>query len=124
MILDEEMRDVAARIRAYADLLDGALSYAKKAAAEYADSDDAYRVAHARAFVEAKDDGSTDALAKAKADLLTEGIRKRARLAEAMNKMAQEAIRSRRTQISAEQSLLNVHKSEADYGRTGPREVA
>lgn len=119
-----DLAQIEVNIRHYQKLLDDALSYGVRAATEHSDADDAYRVRHAQVFLEAKDDGATDAQAKAKADVATEGVRKRARLAESMDKLALEAIRSRRTQISAEQSLLGSHREEASYGRTGPREAA
>ena len=115
-----DLPQIQTNIRHYEQLLDDALGYARRAAAEYSESDDDYRTRHAKEFILAKDGGDTDALAKAKADAATEGIRKRARLAASMDKIAVEAIRSRRTQISAEQSLLGAHREEAAYGRTGP----
>jgi hypothetical protein len=105
----------------YVRLLDGALAFGKKAVEERADADEAYKVAHARAFVTAKAEGSTDALAKASADLATEGLRKRDNLADGMAQMALEAVRSRRTQVSAVQSKMRGFDAEAAYDRTGPR---
>jgi len=117
-----DLAQIEANVRHYQALLDDALGYAKRAAEEHSTADDEYRVKHAKAFLEAKDGGATDAQAKATADVATEGIRQRARLAESMDKLAIEAVRSRRTQISAEQSLLGSHREEAAYGRMGPRE--
>lgn len=122
--MNAELAQVAESIRNYCVLLDDALAYGRRAAQEHADSDDDYRVAHAQATIRAKDGGATDALAKAHADVATEGVRRRARLAESMDKLALEAIRSRRTQVSAQQTLLNAEEAEVAFSRTGPREVA
>lgn len=121
LLTPREVMDEMVRL---SQLLDDALSYAKRAAHEYAEADDAYRVAHAKAFVTAKDGGATDAMAKARADLATEGIRSRARLAEAMNKTAVEAIRSRRTQVSALQTAGNALRAELEIARYGPEAAA
>jgi hypothetical protein len=48
-------------------------------------------------------------------------LRHRRDLADGQRLAALEACRSRRTQLSALQSLLAAHKSEADFARTGPR---
>lgn len=41
-------------------------------------------------------------------------------LSDGMRTAALEAVRSRRTQVSALQSLLAAHRAEADFARTGP----
>jgi hypothetical protein len=41
-------------------------------------------------------------------------------LAETMRDSAREALRSRRTQLSAWQTLINAHEAEANFARTGP----
>lgn len=40
--------------------------------------------------------------------------------AETMRDSAREALRSRRTQLSAWQTLMNAHQAEAQFARTGP----
>lgn len=118
-----DRHEIEKRLDHYVGLLDDSLAFGRRAAEEYAEADDAYRVAHARTFVEAKDAGATDQMAKAKADLATEGVRKRARMAESMDKLAVEAVRSRRTQVSAEQSKLRAFDAEAEMSRYTPEGV-
>ena len=98
-------------------LLDDALEFLKRQVAEYAAAEDAYRMAHALAFLEAPGIGPAR---KAQADRQTSEQRRRAHLAEGMRQAGLEAVRSRRAQISALQSLLNVVRAEAEFSRTGP----
>jgi hypothetical protein len=115
-----DLHELERTLREYMKLCDDALGYARRAALEHAETDDAYRTKLAQVFVTAKDDGATDAKAKHLADAATEGVRKRARLAADMQQVSIEAVRSRRTQISALQSLLAAHKSEAELSKFGP----
>ena len=98
-------------------LLDKALKVLREQAREYAEAEDAYRMAHARAYV--AHDGPAHER-KAVADLATSEERQRAHLADGMRQAALEAVRSRRAQISALQSLLNAHREEAAFARTAP----
>jgi hypothetical protein len=43
-------------------------------------------------------------------------------VAEGIRRAALESVRARSQQISMYQTLVNAHKSEADFARTGPRE--
>lgn len=113
--------DVMAELIRLSGLLDDALNYAKDTAHNHAASDDDYRVAHAKAFVTAKHDGDTDGTAKKKADIATEGTRRAARYWEDMMRVAIEAVRSRRTQISALQTAGNALRAELEMARTGPQ---
>ena len=121
---DYTPRDILDKLLEFSQLLDDAIEAADDAAEEYAEADDDYRVSHARAFIKAKDGGATDQLAKAMADLATEGIRKRARLSEALSKNRLEAVRSRRAQLSAIQTGGNALKAELDMARYGPEVTA
>lgn len=98
-------------------LIDAALDYLKVVTQEYARAEDAYRVAHAEAFLKA--DG-TGAHRKALADSVTSKQRQAAHLADGMRTAALEAIRSRRAQLSALQTIANGYKAEADFARTAP----
>lgn len=98
-------------------LLDDALGFLKRSVEEYAAAEDAYRMAHARAFLEA--DGTGPAR-KAEADLATSEQRQRAHLSDGMRQAALEAVRSRRAQLSALQTVANSHRAEAEFVRTGP----
>ena len=100
--------------------LDDALAYAKRAADEHSEAESDYRAAHAHAFIEAKDAGATDALAKAKADVHAQGAKKRQVLAADMAQVAVEAVRSRRAQLSAAQTAGNAMRAELELARTGP----
>ncbi len=117
---DYSPRDVMDELLRMSSLLDDALTEADAAVREYAEADDHYRVSHARAFIKAKDGGATDQLSKAMADLATENIRARARLAEGMAKNRLEAVRSRRAQLSAIQTGGNALRAELDMARYGP----
>lgn len=103
-------------MRRLAGLLDAALAFLRDQTVEYAESEDVYRMARAKAYLEAS--GTVDER-KATADLATSVERRRAHLADGMRQAAIEAVRSRRAQISALQSLLNAHRAEAEFTRTG-----
>ena len=109
--------EAAAEMQRLSHLLDKGLQGMRDQAHEYAESEDAYRCAHASAYLTSV---GTAGERKASADLATSVERRRAHLAEGMLKAATEAVRSRRAQISALQSLLNAHRAEAEYVRTGP----
>lgn len=114
--------DYAAEFRRMSDLLDDALAYLRRQTVELADAENAYRKARAQAWV-----GVPDATAKQKEDHVnaaTADDRHRRDLAEGMRQGALEAVRSRRTQISALQSLLNAERAEFELGRYGPQEAA
>lgn len=98
-------------------LLDKAITALREQAVEYADAENEYRMAHAKAYVETVGPAH---MRKANADLATPDERRRAHLADGMRQAALEAVRSRRAQISACQSLLNADKAEAEFARTGP----
>ena len=54
------------------------------------------------------------------ADQETADLYQRALIARALEKSATEAVRSRRQQISAMQTLAGAHKAEAEFTRTAP----
>lgn len=99
-------------------LLDGSIKalgdYARKAA----ESDRDYRKAHAEALLCA--DGATVSERQARAEIKTVELRYRADLASRMEAVAKEAVRARRQQISALQTVANAHRAEAEFARTGP----
>lgn len=109
--------DAAEEMRRLSQLLDDALAYLRSQTVEYAHAEDAYRMSRGRAYLEAE--GTVDER-KAQADLATSPQRQRAHLADGMRQAALEAVRSRRGQISALQSLLNAHRAEAEFVRTQP----
>lgn len=110
--------DYTAEFRRMSELLDSALSYLRAQTVELADAENAYRKARAEAWV-----GVPDATAKQKEDhvnAVTADDRKRRDLAEGMRQGALEAVRSRRTQISALQSLLSADRAELEMAKYGP----
>jgi len=109
--------DLQEQILAYAQMLDEALAFLRGQTVKYADSDNAYRLAHARAYLAS--DGPVNER-KATADLATDKERHAAHLAEGMRQAALEAVRSRRAQLSALQTLANSYRAEAEFVRTAP----
>jgi hypothetical protein len=99
-------------------LLDQGLRALREAAHEAASSEDVYRMAHAKAYL--SHDGPQHER-KAAADLATSAERQRAHLADGMRQAALEAVRSRRAQVSALQSLLAAERAEAEFARTSTR---
>src|SRR5690606_41494538 len=95
--------DAAEEMRRLSGLLDKGIDALRKEAHHYAEAEDAYRMAHATAYVGA--DGPAH-MRKARADLATSRERVEAHLADGMRQAALEAVRSRRAQVSAIQSLL------------------
>lgn len=101
--------------------LDDALNVADDTATAYAASDANYRATYAAMFLRAKDDGVTDGVAHERAKTQTVDERRRFVYARQAAQVSLEAIRSRRTQISAWQTAGNAIKAELDMARTGPQ---
>ena len=99
--------------------LDKGIDFLRDETAVYAQAENDYRMAKAKAYLAAPD-GTVDAK-RAHTDLATGKERFEARLADGMRQAALEAVRSRRQQISALQTLVSAHKAEAEYDRTSPR---
>lgn len=97
-------------------LLDDALEFLKRQTVEYAKAEDAYRMLKAEAFLKAS---GTVADRNASADLLTSQQRQAAHLTDGMRQAALEAVRSRRAQLSALQTIANGARAEAEFARTG-----
>jgi len=109
--------EAADEMRELSGLLNAALEYLKAQTREYAEAEDGYRWAKANAYLAA--DGPVEER-KMIADAKTSKERSRALLADGMRQAALEAVRSRRGQISALQSLLNAYRAEAEFARTTP----
>lgn len=97
--------------------LDDALERLYEAAHEEAEADDAYRMRKSEHLLRAT---GTVAEKEAKATLETSEERRRASLAESMSKAYLESVRSKRTQLSALQTIANTYRAEAEFDRTGP----
>ena len=92
----------------------------------YAQAEHDYRLAKSKAWMEAPrqaDDGSkiTAGEREAWVDAKTADERQRRDIADGLRQTALEAVRSRRTQLSALQSYLAAERAEAEFARTGPR---
>jgi hypothetical protein len=103
-----------------AGLIDNALDTLRDNTREFAVAEDAYRMAHAKAYLSA--DGPAHQR-KALADLATSAERQAAHLADGMRQAALEAVRARRAQLSALQSIAAAHRAEAEFDRTRPAGV-
>jgi hypothetical protein len=99
-------------------LLDNGLRSLREAAVEVAGAEFDYRKAKAIAWQSAP--AGTVPMREAWVDSETAEQRQRLDLAEGLRSASLEAVRSRRQQLSAVQSLLAAHKAEADFARTGP----
>lgn len=109
--------ELATELRRLSDLLDQALAYLKEQTFEYANAEDAYRLAKAKALLNAE---GTVSEKEAHSVLATSEERRRAHLAEGMRQAALEAVRSRRAQLSAIQTLINAFKQELEFAQYGP----
>jgi hypothetical protein len=99
-------------------LLDRGVQALREASVEYAVAEHEYRRAKSEAYLST---GGTVGEREAQVYGMVGDKRHHRDLADGQRMAALEAVRSRRTQLSAIQSLLAAHKSEADFARTGPR---
>jgi hypothetical protein len=100
-------------------LLDKGVMALRDAAVAYADAEHEYRTRNAMAYLETE--SGTVAEREAHTYALVGDYRHRRDLADAAKVAAIEALRSRRTQLSAIQSVLAAHRAEAELARTGPQ---
>lgn len=98
-------------------LLDAGLDVLRSTAEETASAEREYRKARALAWVNNTE--GTAAFREAQVDAQTADLRYARDVAEGMRRAALESVRARATQISMLQTLLNAHKSEANFVRTG-----
>lgn len=113
--------------------LDKGLAAMRTAAIELANAENTYRKQKAEAWVTCPNDAATvragerewtAARREAWVNAHTADARQARDLAEGNRLAALEAVRSRRTQISALQTLLNAHQEEAKFSRTAPEMAA
>ena len=109
------LEELAAEARRLSDLLDRGIATLRDAAREYADAEHDYRLAHAKAYL---DSSGTVGEREAQVYVAVGSLRRDRDYADAIRTAAVEAVRSRRTQLSAVQSLLAAHKAEAEFART------
>lgn len=89
------------------------------AAREYANQENAYRLAKAKAMLKAE--GKTVDMKKAEVDIICEKERLTAHLAEGILDATRERVRSLRAVLSALQTIAGSYKAEAEFSRTGPQ---
>lgn len=99
-------------------LLDAGIEALQEHARGYAEAENAYRKARARAWLEITD--GPVAQREAQVDGATADDRMRRDISDGMKRAATEAVRSRRQQISALQSLAAAHRAEAEFSKFGP----
>ncbi len=99
--------------------LNAGLDYLREQVTVEAEAVNDYRMAKAKTYIESE--GTVDHR-RALVDLATPSERVAAHIAEGMSRAALEAVRSRRQQISALQTLVAAHRAEAEFARTGPQE--
>jgi hypothetical protein len=112
-----DLEGLGAEARRLSTLIDRGVAALRQAAVDFAEAEHAYRLAKARAYLETE-----GTVAEREAVVYGQvGELRRARdLADGERQASLEAVRSRRTQLSALQSLLAAHRSEADFARVGP----
>jgi len=96
-------------------LLDKGVTALRDAAIAYAEAEHAYRERRAMAYLETE--SGTVAEREAHVYALVGDWRRARDLADGQRLAALEAVRSRRAQLSAIQSILAAHRSEADLAR-------
>jgi hypothetical protein len=114
-----EIETLTAEAMRLSGLLDKGILALRDASGAYAHAEHAYREKKSMAYLETE--SGTVAEREAHVYAIMGEYRLSRDLADGERLAALEAVRSRRTQLSAVQSLLAAHKSEADFARTGPR---
>lgn len=112
-----DMSEVISEARRLSALIDRGVEALRNSADELAAAENAYRLAKAKAWVMVQAD---DALAKHKeahVDGITADLRMARDIAEGQRQAALEALRSRRIQLSALQSVLAATRSEMEMAR-------
>lgn len=114
--------DYAADVRRYCDDLDQALRWSADRVKDYAAKEAAYRKAKSDAWVRVRLELPSGTVPERNAwvEAVTADLRQERDIAEGMRQHSYELIRSRRSQISAVQSLLANERAESEYVRTGP----
>lgn len=117
------MTDFAAELERLSLLLEEGLDTLRGEVIEFATAEATYREAKAKAWLEAPEGGRGQATVperEAWVNARTAPQRFSRDLADGLRQAALETVRSRRTQISAYQSLMAGERAEAEFVRTGP----
>jgi hypothetical protein len=115
------MTDYAAEMMRLSKLLDDGLAYMGRQVKEYAAAEMAYRLAKGKAWVQVRAEIPSGTVPERSAwvEATTAELRYARDLADGMRQTGLEAVRSRRAQISAYQSLLARDRAEAEFARVG-----
>lgn len=122
-------QEMGAEVERLVSLIDDGIAVMRKQSIALAQAEHDYRKAKAQAWVLCPTDDAgtkagerewTAARREAWVNGDTAELRQARDLAEAMRQAALEAVRARRAQLSALQTLLNAHAAEANMARTGP----
>jgi hypothetical protein len=122
--------DLAAEAFRLSEMIDGGIRSLREQAEKLAAAERDYRKARAEAWVRCPNDPHdrkagerewTAARREAWVDAEVSDLRYQRDLADGIRSAALEAVRSRRTQLSALQSLLAAERAEADLVRSGPQ---
>ena len=110
----DTMTDLVIEARRLSDLLDKGVSALRQSSIDYAHAEHQYRHEHALAYLTTE---GTVAEREAKTYALVGELRRDRDIADGVRSAALEAVRARRTQLSALQSLLAAHRSETELAR-------
>lgn len=113
--------ELAEEMRRLSGLLDKAISVLRDASSEHAECEHSYRLARGSAWAITAGKGMVVPEREAEVDSMTADARRARDLAQALERSALEAIRARRQQLSALQSLMAASREEAALVRTGPQ---
>lgn len=118
--MNDDLAELARELRRLSSLLDRAVQALRVAGADHANAEHAYRLARGVAWAETAGQGMVVAERDALVDSVTADRRRERDLSAALEKSALEAIRARRQQLSALQSLMAGLREETAFHRTGP----
>lgn len=110
--LNEDLRSTSTELLSECDEL-------TTLARDYANKENAYRLAKATAMLKAE--GKTVDLKKAETDIICQKERLDSHIAEGLLDASRERVRSLRAVLSALQTIAGSFKAEANFERTGPR---
>lgn len=121
--------EMGVEMRRLSDLIDRGVTALREQSEKLAAAEHDYRQAKAEAWITVErrtfdDEKRLAAEIEAEVNGRCAEHRQARDLAEGMRQAALESLRSRRTQLSALQSLLAAHREEAGFARTEPREMA
>jgi hypothetical protein len=112
----DDLRGMLDELRRVTTLIDEALDQLRASSRDYADAEHAYRQARAKAWLAAR---GTVNERESMVELRCGDLRYARDLADGLRSASVEAIRSRRAQLSALQSVLAASRAEVELARTG-----